>query len=267
MSVRDVVNTHVDDCRVRFRTAVRPIYGSHSGNDVEAVGSCVLIEVDSKRYGITAAHALDNLTSNYSLHIAGRGGTRPVPVQGRIRTTNPEGDRDRDRYDFGFWQLTEEDQTNLGEVTFIGVSELLPSTSTTVRRLNLVMGFPISKNKGKRINRQKKSIQPSISSYTANGEAIPSWAQSGGYHEEDHIFIRYQKYAHDEEGRKVNVTSPKGLSGGAIFDLGNVGMEALVGVQPALAGIFIEQHKVHGYAVGVRIHNVVDAIRRESSQE
>ncbi len=265
------------ECDEQFRGSVRPLYGSSNSLNLEPVGTCFLLEVGGCHYGVTAAHAIDLIKSkdaeenDYSLWVIGSEGTEPVAVSGEVKCTNPAGNREADKFDFAFWELTKDDMKSLGDVRSIDGNETLNSATNPVGRLFIILGYPFSKSRTKKsINAPKKTISPAPASYASVGVADPGFEKKQKLFEGDYILLEYQRYAKNAEGNKVNAIKPKGFSGAGVFDAGMIKSIETLGGETSLrlAGMFLEWHKEHNsISMSVRIHRIVKAIHEHQAKK
>lgn len=258
LTLMQALDIGVQDCKSRFLRSVRPIYGAESENKKpQAIGSCVLVCLGGRLFGVTAAHIVDALDC-ISLHVGGaKGSLHLVSIEGQVISTASN------YMDFAFWELSPQKVDQLGAAIFIDADTgILKPTASTVGRWNIAMGYRVSKNK-KGINLPKKTIQPTITSFTAVAESVPQVLQQEGYSDSRNIVIPYPKFSTNADGAKTNNPPPIGLSGGAIVDFGSASStQPYIGTsKPLLAGIFTEWHKSLRLAIGVRAHIVCKAIR------
>ncbi len=256
----------VEDAKKVFLPCVRPIYGAATPHSTpEPAASCVLLEIDGRFFGVTAAHALDliwDAERPLSLHIGGGSGTGPVQIQGEIITTDPRGDREKDRFDFGFWEIDPKEKNALGAVAFVQESDCYPAVSSVVDRHVALIGYSIARNK-KGIRPRAATVTPRVCTYSDQSLALKPHQIKRGWRTDQHVGFRYRKYARTAGGDRVNAFDPRGMSGGAVVDLGRFGSLAAHGGNPKflLSAVFLEWDRNTGLATGVRIHEVLTAIR------
>jgi hypothetical protein len=254
----------------RFRASVRPIFASLYGLRPELIGSCVLLEVDGAKFAVTAAHIID-WVSSHALFVAGMVGTQPVQMLGDIKSTpRSKGSRASDRFDFAFWQVSASAEKDLGAVDFLDQTRISRNRISTIGRLYMAMGYPLSKNRGK-VDNVSRAIRIVLWKYSANVVELPELAMELGASGDEHFFLRFEKHSHDSRGTKVNTISPRGISGGALVDLGSL---ASISDHPSemrcagmLAGLVIERHEAHRALVAVKIGTIVDAIKRQRAAD
>jgi hypothetical protein len=266
----EVVRTRMHECTEagadQFRNSVRPIFSSQNGLRPELIGSCLLLEVEGARFAVTAAHIID-WTSSHALFVAGMVGTQPVQIIGNLSSTQPpKGGRVRDRFDFAFWQIPTSAEKDLGSVEFMGQRRISHNRISSRGRLYMAMGFPLSKNRGK-VDNVRRAIRIVLWKYSADVIELPALATELGVTGNEHFFLKFQKYARDLEGTKVNTINPRGISGGALVDLGSLASISEYGhgrqCKGMLAGMVIEKHEKHRALVAVKIGTICEAIRRQ----
>lgn len=249
-----------------FRPSVRPIYrNSEQDKRVEHVGSCLLIEIDGSPCIVSAAHIMDQGAAG-PLYIAGRPGTQLVPIiDGTVMTTlMPAAGRNFDPIDVGFWLPPPTALDALGAVDFLDASRLSMGVDPSKDRLYTAFGYPLSRNK-KRIDHKERSISTGISMYTADAEDMPELAAKLGVSGTGHLFLRFKKHSFDADGAHANTFGPRGLSGGALLDLGEFtagSIERDPKGNARVSGMIIEYHSDHDALVAVRIEVVMGTIRK-----
>jgi hypothetical protein len=250
-----------------FRASVRPIYRNISALDRRPmhIASCLLLNIDGTPVVSTAAHVIDHLRES-PLYIGGSLGAGLVPIiGGRIRSTSaPGGDRNSDHFDSAFWEPPPSTVAAMGKVEFLSASRLsraLPAPG----KLYTAIGYPVSRNK-QAIDHAANSITTRISMYTANVETMPGLATKLGVSGAEHFFLRFEKRAFTGDGASTNTFGARGLSGGALLDLGDFTSPESYSRDPRgsalLSGMVIEYYKGDRALVAVRIGEIVNGIRR-----
>ncbi len=248
--------------------SVRPIYGSSKDTDhrPEHIGSCILLVVDGMRVVSTAAHIVDEMSRGATLFLAGAG-PRLVPIVGgpTVKATKaPQGNRLLDHSDCAFWQVPDAAVDALGAANFLGPSRLSHNRSPPEHRYYTALGYPVSRNKHG-VDHVERSISVAPSMHTSNGISEPALAKKLRLSGDEHIFVRFERQAEDADGATVNTFHPKGLSGGALLDLGDFTTPAAYAGstkhRALLAGMIIEYHKGHRALVAVKIGPIVNGIQ------
>jgi len=257
-----------------FRPSVRPIYRSieRRPEQPEHLASCLLLSIDGIAIVCTAAHVADN-SPKHTLYIGGEAGVGVrlvyIPEGAFSGTIAPAGDRDLDYFDIAFWPLPASAIAALGAVVFLDSSRLTDQMPTE-NRLYTAMGYPRSRNKTK-VNHSKKSIDTRISMYTANVEQRPALAAELGISGADHLFLSGETRSFAGNSGRVNTFGPRGLSGGAVLDLGEFAPPEFVKTDSQtnalLSGMIIEYYEEHRALMAVRISLIVASIRRALAQD
>jgi hypothetical protein len=103
--------------------------------------------------------------------------------------------------------------------------------------------------------------------YTGHVVTVPALAATVPRSGEEHLFLNFEKHAHKASGERVNAFGPKGLSGGALLDLGDFTSRAIFVPNsqqcPTLSGMLIEHRDEHDVMVAVKIGAIVEGIRRD----
>jgi len=249
----------------RFRSAVRPIYGVKEHCLPNHIGSAVLLNIRGMKLLLTAAHVIDaNKEMLTTLYVGGTEG-RFVPIETEFRTTSkPNGDRNKDQYDFAICRLSEEMIAQLG-TGYITEGDI--ATEVQAGHLYTAVGFPNSKNRWS--NPITKKTVAKVLSYSSTWRFSDQIAKrlEGQGEGEHHVFLGYKKHSRSEEGIKISSVNLRGLSGGAIFDAGRpsdlrVFREEIATV-PRLIGITTQRWKEHQVLVGTRMSVILPTILEE----
>ncbi len=265
MSLDEVVQEHFRRCaaeaRRLYRDAVRPVFRRTPDGRPELFGSSVLLEVDGARCVATAAHVLDS-HEEASIHIGGREKFLPLNLT-FTSTTKPNGKRAADSIDIAVARLPDSALELLGDVPFIPAGSQVADVPLSPGCFFLTCGYRASQNKPPR----PKGPMPPLKLWTYNGlgAAVPETDRrlsSGAYN----FAVEYPKWARrTAEGETVKTTTPKGVSGGAIFLLGDLAnldqLGAVLPHPPMLAGIAIECLDQKKVLIGTKLEAVWDALR------
>jgi hypothetical protein len=249
-----------------FKPSVRPIYGSPDGRRLTHIGSCLLLEIDGKRVLSTAAHIADDLVAT-PLFVGGLIGTHPVELPRRFRgTTPPGGDRRLDRLDCAYCEISAECAAVLGPVEFLRESRISHNRVPPESRVYTAFGYAVSRNK-KSIDHRTRSIANLVSMYTGRVVEVPALAARLPRSGEGHLLLNFEKRAHTASGERVNAFGPRGLSGGALLDLGDFASPTIYAPdsqhRATLSGMLIEHWDRHHVMVSVKIGPIVEGIRRD----
>lgn len=221
-----------------------------------------MAEIRGSRYLITAAHVIDE-NQYTTLYL---GADRLVEIEGEfLCTSKPDGDRNQDHYDFAWQKLSQNYLERLKKVRFIEEADISKNTVATEGRAYVAMGFPNSQNK--KVNITEKSITPKFAKFTATGKSKPELFKKLGITGQDHITIDHdKKFSRNPNGTITNSFRPRGMSGGALIDIGRlVTIDELrkTEAHPGfLAGILVEKHDGFNSMLSVKIDVVIEEILR-----
>jgi len=199
----------------RLLPLVRAVLRSPKDGIAETIGSAFLIKDNQKLFLITAAHVLDH-HNNYQLFI-----DRPdeglVRIDGEaiVSRSNQKGRTD-DKLDTAIISLGYDATTKLSRTPRLTLENLDLNYDIIYNKGFIVVGFPISKNKGNII--------------TANKEAIPYGfhapeAQEDKYVEYkidklDNLLLDFDsKHAYSENGEQRHAVGLRGLSGAPVWGI------------------------------------------------
>ena len=143
---------------------------------------------------------------------------------------------------------------------------IVSDTENTDGKIYLAIGYPNSKNKNKEINRTNTSVTPHLFSYSSTIKQNSDLCQKLKISGNEHLFLNYNsKYSKDTNGLKINSISPKGISGRALIDMGNITQieqyETNVLCNGKLTGLLIENHQEYCVMCAVKISVITQAIQ------
>jgi hypothetical protein len=252
-----------DQAQSDYFDSVRPIYWATQSGTAEAIGSSFLLQVDGRRFLVTAAHVLD-LNQQSTLYVGGRQGLELI--NGNANVTNaPVSGRRGDKYDFAFMELTLEFAERLGIDAFIDVSKIASNSEPKDGRCFMALGYPASRNKPKPIALTGTHVRAQLWAYSATVHTDPKIFENVGASETTHLLLKYGKKSKAFTGEVTNSIKPQGASGGILVELGRMSLQSLAPTTPStprLAGVLIENHIASKTIVAVMIQLVVEAIRR-----
>ena len=261
--VRMKIDELTDAGAKKFYDSVRPLYGIAGSNSPNHIGTCILLSINQKKYLLTAAHVADH-REDTALHVGVN--NQLVEIDGNLTSTSkPSGGRDNDHYDFAWLELSPRFLKQAGHLEFITEEFISTGNVGTKNRLFLALGYPNSKNK--KINHAKKTVVPRPLKYASTIKDKPRLCKKLGISGAEHLFLDFSsKYSKASDGQMVRSISPKGVSGGALVDMGKIPIHdqrnALT--KGLLAGLLIENHAEHQVMCAVKIGFIVDQIKRES---
>ncbi len=239
--LRSRMNELVHGAEAAFRPAILAIYGSKANGRPVHIGSAVRLNINGAELLLTAAHVVDE-NAHTTLYIGGA--ERLEMIEAEFLVTQAPFGRDRDHYDIAFCRIPTDLLVKL-DGRSIGIDEIATSSPAEPGAYYTAIGFPNSKNR--RYNPVKNSVRTTLFSYSnvhKLDQKIAEKLPGAGRH---HLFMPYDKKSRDDEGRVVDSTALKGMSGGAVVDSGRPSDPRVFSGQeqpkPLLAGIVIELKK------------------------
>ena len=214
---------------------------------------------------MTAAHVLDK---RESLTLYAYRSPNLFSLNGwSVSTPPPSNDRDADRIDIAIYRVPAEDVQLLSSATAIQVRDFSKDLSTATSKSYAVLGYPYSKNKRAFHRTQEQGkMKLSLAAYGGNG-VVPSEdeARRLNLSPQQHLLIDHApKKLIDGKGEFTNSLGFPGMSGGAVFSLGNLGENTNPSPTAGkLAAIMIEHHAKPALVVTVRIDLIAQMIRAE----
>jgi hypothetical protein len=171
-----------------------------------------------------------------------------------------------DRLDCACCEISAESAAALGAVEFLSESRISHNRVPPERRVYTAFGYAVSRNK-KSIDHRTRSIANRASMYTGHIVEVPEMAARLPRSGEGHLLLNFEKHAHTADGERVNAFDPRGLSGGALLDLGDFTSPAIYAPdsqhRATLSGMLIEHWDEHHVMVAVKIGAIVEGIRRD----
>lgn len=252
------------DCGAdQFIPSIRPIYGSSPNGVPLHIGTGILLEWKGEHFFLTAAHIIDK--NSISTLYLGLGDSLKEISTSFNCTSKPNNDRSLDYYDFAWTQLSNITSVNSDECTFITPDQIEPSYGYQERNAYLALGYPISKNK--KLDIPNHMVTPKYMKYMSSLDLSCGWTKERSLNCKDHLILKYHhKYAKDSEGKQVKTLSPKGVSGGALVNMGALHEPETyrLGHTPKgkLSGMLIENSKNHNVLVAVKIKTIIEQIEK-----
>jgi hypothetical protein len=213
-----------------------------------SIGTGFLVLVGDQHLLITAAHVLDKISEGHELYYyAGTKTKRAIAGDILLSRIPREGTRKQDVIDTGIVFLEGE---GLPPYTEIGkepmdAGRLAPFSTPRANKKYAFLGFPASKSK---VTRPEKNVRSAAYSYLSSSvapEAYPPLDLS----EKSHIVLAFnEKDIVHPDGRKMNFPKPQGISGSPLWELRRPEDGG-----PRVAGIMIEHRKRHKAMVAVDI--------------
>ena len=215
----EILNECVCVLKTRYLPSVGAIYGATDKGAPLHIGSCTFLNYLGKKYLATAAHLIDN--SEFStLYIGIDGGILNVIAGEFSITSKPQGERKNDKIDLALLAISDELALGLSNAYFIPESEWqLQSLPSSINH-GLMLGYPNSKNKFKNIKSQPIKLNPFL--YESMLIDDSSVYDKSGLSPSLHHLLDFGEKSRDTNGTIINPTSPKGVSGGGLFYMGQM---------------------------------------------
>lgn len=250
-----------------FVDSVPAIYRSSDASDgrPEHIGSCILLDIDGTPVVATAAHIVDDIPEGATLFVATPARPQLVPiVGGDIKTTpKPPKGRNYDHSDSAYWRIPDDEVERLGVANFLGPSRLSHNRAPQDRRYYTALGYAVERN-ADRVDHERRTITFAPSMHTSNAVSEPKLTRRLNSPGDQHLFVRFARYAKDADGVEMETFYPEGLSGGALLDLGDFTSYDIYGGdtkhRARLAGVIIEYHEDRQALVAVKIGPIVSGI-------
>lgn len=236
--------------------AVCPVYGIE-GYKAAPVGSGFLLRIKDDVFFITAAHVLHE-RHDCTLHIPGPG--KPIPLEGTAygtgllrATMTPDF-----QHDLAFLQLKPDLHDQITGSRILTPEDLAVNDLKASGTLYGFVGFPAEINQPSSDRKLQRS-----SVYYGCQPAAKSAYDWLGYDERTHFVAEFDRSkVVDGRGRVVEGPSPRGMSGGPVWNLGKI-PDAMAGrTKPAVIGVMIEWWEDKHWLVGLRAAFVTEAIRQ-----
>jgi hypothetical protein len=249
----------IDAVHQEFRSAIVPIYGSGKSGRPFHIASSILLNIAGARAILTASHVLDWSREN-NLYI---GTSILIPISLKFLATKPiGGKRSEDRADFAIALLSEEMISYLAGAKFVDESEIARPRTMQARPALTCLGYPNSKNR--RESEPSSAIDCQLASLTSAQKEPSKLFEKLSITSETHVFLDRKKFSKDLAGNRIPSFAVRGMSGGAVFDLGNfMALDRLTGpCRPFLIGLFIEFYKDHECIVATQLSYILEEIKR-----
>lgn len=255
------MDKNIEIAKDKFMKSILPIYGSSINGKPIHIGTSLYIQVDFQKLLLTAAHIVDELKIT-QLYVGVN--SKLLPLEGKFKVTpNVDGSREKDHYDFAYLLLNSDLLSSFKSIPAIDESMISNYDGNTIGRNFVAFGYPNSKNK--QINLEKNTVQPKMMKYSSVTKESPSLCTNLGVSGEDHLFLDFDsKYSKDSSGRKVSSINPKGISGGALIDMGEINKQILKITHNQtckLSALLIENHKSYRLFSATKMNIIVNTIK------
>lgn len=243
--------------------AVRPIYRADDRGIPDHEGSCVLLELNGRKYMVTASHVMESgKIEDSELYVGGE--NHFIKITGEyLRTPAPAGIQN-DPYDFAVWRLSDADVANLGDVAYVGSDNISRGQTSSEGHVYSIIGYPNTKNRS--VDKSLRKASSRRWSYFSVPRDGTKAASTMGVSGNEHIFIGYDKHSKDSTGKTVNSVSVRGVSGGAVIDLGRLADPQTLAPDaeftPRLVAVFIEYHKSSQVTASTKLGVILEVLEQ-----
>jgi hypothetical protein len=238
--------------------AVMPIFLTDNFNEnVEQIGSGVLIEIGEEIYLLTAAHVTDWRDKGI-LCIPGKSGIKPIAGHVVSLEMPTKIDRQNDKVDISYFRLSHDLAQDLHDEAKPIVREDMNLTESLIEGdLYTFAGYPLTKTK---VKTDVVSSEP----FFFTGEASSAQKYSTlGYDIHRNIVINFnRKKVKYYDGSQFTAPHPRGVSGGGIFSWPKDFSVRPRMPERLLVGIGHTYHERHHCLVGTRINVYLSLIQR-----
>lgn len=232
-----------------------PIFVDKDGAP-DSVGTGFLMFIEGQHLLMTAAHVLDAISEQRELYYYAGTKTKRAIAGEILLSRIPQGKtRKQDVIDTGIVFLEGEGlppYTEIGKES-MDASRLAPFSTPRAKKKYAFLGFPASKSK---VTRPEKNVRSAAYSYLSSSvapEAYPPLDLS----EDSHIVLTFnEKDIVHPDGRRMNFPKPQGISGSPLWELRRPEDGG-----PRVAGIMIEHRKRHKVMVAVDIGFALKMLR------
>lgn len=245
----------IRDTECQIDASAVPLYrgaGRHRSPDL--IGTGFPVHIGTRKILLTAAHVVACLESE---HFYIPNGPTLEPFDCRIRRIGrSDRNRDNDEIDLALIDLDEEQSKRLSRYVFVRTSEMeFPTFRNEPQILYSFIGYPASKNKAKH---RVTELTPMLLRLRGMPIAVDEYRKFGRPFE-THLIVEFdEKSAIGPNGIQIS-PSPKGLSGGPVWMLGNIPELVDGSSKPLLAGMAIENKR--GGLVAVRTWLLLQIMR------
>lgn len=233
-----------------------PVFTS-TNNKPDLIASCVVLEVESKYYLVTASHVVKNIVDGNSSFVIGVEGNL-LPVSGEFVCSNSLQDKASvGNFDIAYITLDSE-FISKNKITALKQNKLIMSNRQTSPHISFIHGFPNSKNK------QSKALWNTdkfkLKAYAYAGIIDINFQEWDKYNKrkDNHTCMSYQTTS-----KNNTPTHPRGISGGGLWIVPN----SLEPNNYFLDSILIEYYDKNKIVFATKISKVIVFIKKTISCE
>lgn len=252
ISVAEHINLTMSEAQAHVSKYTYPIFANALNGHPDLIASCIIIEVSTTKYLVTASHVISELNKiNSALYIAVEG--EFIEIAGRVwRTIGNEGEN----VDIAFIQLPLNFFENRS-VFVVNENRLVVGRNFNSPHISFIHGYPCSKNK--QAGALKGGHKFNSYAFAYAGKIRRDFTEWLKYKKSEsiHICMNYKK-SEDLHGEIIMPPSPIGISGGGLWLVPDSSNTENI----YLAGIAIEYHKKQGIVFATKIEAVVGLIKK-----
>lgn len=256
------MDNNIEIAKRNFIKSVLPIYGSSVNGNPIHIGTSILIQINANKIFITAAHIIDKLKLT-QLYVGVN--FKLVPIEGNFKVSPKVKDsREKDHFDFAYIVLKDDLHSSFKGIPAIDENMISKYDGNTKGHHYVAFGYPNSKNK--KIDFVNNTVQPKIMKYSSVVKKSKPLCDHLGISGNNHLFLDFDsKYSKNSKGQKIPSIEPKGISGGALIDMGNINKRILnndLEYSCELVAMLIENHKNYKLFSAVKINLIINTINK-----
>ena len=247
VNLDDHIRSSIAGCHPLLTELSAPLFAVDSRNRPDLFATCVAISLNGRIYLVTAAHAVCQIErAGSEVHV---GKKQILVVPSKFFRTSVDGE---DPLDVATVEISAEFAKKVG-ISIVEESQLMVRRYFENPHFYCMHGYPLTKNKPfKSINAAKKVVNTYAFTFAGAENRNPDYRHNSRS-EHTHIGLSYQ-LGKNEEGAKVNLPKPKGMSGGGLWIVPNSFESSLI----FLGGILIEHHRKN--ILATRIEKIVELL-------
>jgi hypothetical protein len=233
-----------------------PVYRQMSRGTPELIGSAVILEIGASTLLCTAAHVIE-ARRGANLYLPHGDTLQPAALKSFVTSLPGSGHRADDKFDFAISLLDEEQKRRFSNFRVISLAEIDQNEIPEARRRYSFFGYPASKNKSKP---HVKDVRFYSSRYSG-GPSPPEKYDEYGFNVSLHLLVEFNaKRMLNREGRAEKPADPHGVSGGAVWCLGDESEFEAATNREKLIGIAMEYRR--DALVALRLSLVLESVRK-----
>lgn len=262
-AVAESVKRSLDLHEQRLHESVGRILSKRPRNRATLSGSGIFIRVRGADYFLTAGHVLVDKGDDALLTATDQVG---VSINEVVHSYSKDPDDPEDLLDAGLFVVTDKMKSHLGAITPLEVDRSISRGGYPLGHIFAVVGYPRSKNKKPLAD---TPLPPAKRNVLVTGlKDHQHLTNRPAVRPNIHLVLGWSNRKNvDRQGRPVTVGALAGMSGGAIFDLGDHSDLAIMNSKdkplPVLAGIFTRYIESEEALLGTRLSAICDVLDKE----